>query len=121
VKTRKVIIVDDFKSIRDIVKKLLENKGYQVLESSNGEEALKMFDGTSYDLLITDYNMPGMSGADLVRKLRDMTQYMYIPVIMLTSSPRSKIDDYIRDLNIACFLQKPFETSHFYSVIEKLT
>jgi two-component system chemotaxis response regulator CheY len=120
-RTKKVVIVDDFRSIREIVKNILEKKGFEVIESANGREAMKLFDGTSYALLITDYDMPLMDGASLVRKLRGMTQYTYIPVIMLTSSSEEKIHDKIKDLNIACFMKKPFDTNHFYSVIEKLT
>ncbi len=118
---KKAVVVDDFRSIREIVKKLLEIKEFEVFESANGEEAMKIFDGTRYDLLITDYDMPLMDGANLVKKLREMTQYTYIPVVMLTSSPEEKIQDKIKDLNIACYMQKPFDTNYFYSVIEKLT
>ena len=118
---KKVVIVDDFKGIRDIIKKLLEKKGYEVYEAEDGREAIKLFDGTSFDLLITDYDMPNMDGALLVEEMREMSQYTYTPVIMLTSNSRNKINDKIKHLNIACFMEKPFETVHFYSVVEKLT
>jgi two-component system chemotaxis response regulator CheY len=120
IKKKKIVIVDDFTGVRSIVRETLEKKGYQVLEASNAEEALRFFDGTQVDLLITDFDMPDMNGAQLVSKLRESTRYMYIPVIMLSGVRRERVDEEIRDLNIACFLQKPFEIKHFYSVIERL-
>lgn len=118
---KKIVIVDDFTSIRSIVRETLIRKGFQVLEASNGEEALKYFDGTQVDLLITDFDMPEMNGAELVGKIRDMTRYTYTPVIVLSGVRKEKVDSELTDLNIACFIQKPFEIKHFYSVIERLT
>jgi two-component system, chemotaxis family, chemotaxis protein CheY len=117
---KKIVVVDDFPGVRAIIKEALEKKGYVVLEASNGQEALKYFDGTQVDLLITDYDMPEMDGAKLVTKLRDTTRYMFTPVIMLTGVRKDRIEDKISKLNIACFLQKPFEIKHFYTVVERL-
>jgi two-component system chemotaxis response regulator CheY len=119
-KQKKIIIVDDFTGIRSIVRETLVKKGYEVLEASSGEEALKYFDGTQVDLLITDYDMPDMNGAQLVTKVRDMTRYIYTPVIILSGVRKDRVEDKIKDLNIAAYIQKPFEVSHFYSVIERL-
>jgi two-component system, chemotaxis family, chemotaxis protein CheY len=119
-KQKKIVIVDDFTGIRSIVRETLEKKGYLVMEASNGEEALKFFDGTQVDLLITDFDMPDMNGAELVAKLRSMTRYMYTPVIMLSGVRKERVDEHMKGLNVACFLQKPFEIKHFYSVIERL-
>ena len=117
---KKIVVVDDFPGVRTIIKEALEKKGYIVMEASNGEEAMKFFNGTQVDLLITDYDMPEMDGAKLVTKLRDTSRYTFTPVIMLTGVRKDRIEDKISNLNIACFLQKPFEIKHFYSVIEKL-
>jgi len=117
---KKIVVVDDFTGVRAIVKEALLKKGYNVLEAANGEEAMKFFDGTQVDLLITDYDMPEMDGAKLVTKLRDSSRYMFTPVIMLTGIRKERIEDKISKLNIACFLQKPFEIKHFYSVVERL-
>ncbi len=120
IKQKKIVIVDDFTGIRSIVRETLVKKGYQVLEASDGQEALKFFDGTQIDLLISDYDMPDMNGAQLIAKVRDMIRYMYTPVIILSGVKKERVDDKIKDLNIACYLQKPFEIKHFYSVIERL-
>jgi DNA-binding response OmpR family regulator len=117
---KKIVVVDDFPGVRTIVKEALEKKGYLVLEATNGEEAMKYFDGTQVDLLITDYDMPEMDGAKLITKLRDSSRYIFTPVIMLTGVRKERIEEKIANLNIACFLQKPFDIKHFYSVVEKL-
>ncbi|RPJ74061.1 MAG: response regulator [Alphaproteobacteria bacterium] len=120
IKKKKIVIVDDFTGVRSIVRETLEKKGYQVLEASNGDDALKFFDGTQVDLLITDFDMPDMNGAQLVAKIREMTRYMYTPVIMLSGVRKERVDEEIKGLNVACFLQKPFEIKQFYTIIERL-
>jgi two-component system, chemotaxis family, chemotaxis protein CheY len=117
---KRIVVVDDFTGVRAIIKEALEKKGYMVLEASNGEEAMKFFDGTQIDLLITDYDMPEMDGAKLIAKIRDTSRYLFTPVIMLTGVRKDRIEDKIAHLNIACFLQKPFEIKHFYTVVERL-
>lgn len=120
-KQKKIVIVDDFTGVRSILRESLVKRGYLVLEASGGEEALKYFDGTQIDLLITDYDMPDMNGADLISKIRAMTRYIYTPVIVLSGIRKERINDQLEGLNIAAFLQKPFEIKQFYSIIERLT
>ena len=119
-KQKKIVIVDDFTGIRSIVRETLVKKGYNVLEASSGQEAMNFFDGTQVDLLITDFDMPDMDGAQLVTKVRDMTRYLFTPVIILSGVKKERVEDRIKDLNIAAYIQKPFEITHFYSVIERL-
>ncbi len=119
-KQKKIVIVDDFTGIRSIVRETLIKKGYQVLEASSGQEAMKFFDGTQVDLLITDFDMPDMDGAQLVTKVRNMTRYLFTPVIILSGVRKDRVEDRIKDLNIAAYIQKPFEITHFYSVIQRL-
>lgn len=120
IKVKKIIIVDDFTGIRAIVKEALEKKGYQVIEASNGEEALKYFNGTWVDLLITDIDMPDLDGAGLISRIRKMTQYTFTPVIVLSGLRKERIEEKVQGLNVACVIQKPFDIKHFYSVVEKL-
>lgn len=120
IKQKKIVIVDDFSGIRSIVRETLVKKGYQVLEASSGQEALKFFNGTQIDLLITDFDMPDMNGAQLVAKVRDMTRYLFTPVIILSGVKKERVENKLRDLNIAAYIQKPFEITHFYSVVERL-
>ncbi len=117
---KKIIIVDDFSGVRSIVKESLSRRGYEVVEVDNASEALKLFNGTRVDLLITDFDMPDMNGAELVKRIRTMSQYIYTPVIILSGVRRDRIEDKIADLNIAAYVQKPFDVRQFYSIVERL-
>jgi two-component system, chemotaxis family, chemotaxis protein CheY len=119
-KQKKIVIVDDSTGIRNIVRETLLKKGYLVLEAADGNEALKYFDGTQVDLLITDFDMPELNGAQLIERIRNMTRYTYTPVIVLSGVRKEIVEAGIKGLNVACFLQKPFEIKHFYSVIDRL-
>lgn len=119
-KKKKIIIVDDFSGVRSIVRESLTRRGYEVLEADNAEDALKFFNGTQVDLLITDFDMPDMNGAELVTRIRGMSRYIYTPVVILSGVRRERIEDKIADLNIAAYVQKPFEVKQFYSIIERL-
>jgi DNA-binding response OmpR family regulator len=117
---KKIVIVDDFTGVRSIIRESLERRGYQVLEADNAAEALRFFDGTQVDLLITDFDMPDMNGADLVKEIRRMIRYIYTPVIILSGISRERVEDKIEGLNIAAYIQKPFEVKQFYTIIERL-
>lgn len=117
---RKIIIVDDFSGVRSIVKESLTRRGYEVLEADNAEDALKFFNGTQVDLLITDFDMPDIDGAELVKRVRSMSRYIYTPVIILSGVRKERIEDKLTDLNIAAYVQKPFEVKQFYSIVERL-
>jgi two-component system chemotaxis response regulator CheY len=120
-KQKKIVIVDDFTGVRSIVRETLVKKGFLVLEASSGEEALNFFDGTQVDLLITDFDMPEMNGAELIAKIRELTRYIYTPVVVLSGVRKERIESELEGLNIAYFMQKPFEITHFYAVVERLT
>ena len=100
-KQKKIVIVDDFTGIRSIVRETLEKKGYIVLEAASGEAAMKFFDGTQIDLLITDFDMPDMNGAQLINKVRNMTRYMFTPVVVLSGVRKERVEDQLTGLNIA--------------------
>lgn len=119
-KQKKIVVVDDFPGVRRIVGETLEKWGYQVVEAANGDEALKYFDGTQVDLMITDLEMPDMSGIELIGKIREMTRYMFTPIVILTGVRKDRVADKLEGLNIAAFLQKPFEISHFQTVVKRL-
>ena len=119
-KVKKIVIVDDFTGVRSIVKESLTKRGYDVHECDNAEEALQHFNGMQVDLLITDYDMPEMNGAELIRKIRGMSRYMFTPVIMLSGVRKERVEDKLEGLNVAAYIQKPFEIKSFYSIIERL-
>ena len=80
-----ILIVIDFKSIRDFIQRALEKKEYKVLASENGLDALKYLRGDKIDLLIVDNDMPKLSGIEFIKKVRKNLIYEDTPAILLTS------------------------------------
>ena len=78
----KILVVDDEKSIVDILKFNLQKEGFQVFTGSDGQEALEIFENCHPDLLILDVMMPRLSGYDVCRKIREKSM---VPIIMLTA------------------------------------
>ncbi len=113
-----VLIVDDFRSVRSIVRKALEKKGLKVLEAEDGQDALKYFDGSHIDLLISDYDMPKLDGAQLIGKVRVMEGYRRLPIIMLTTNKQERKEEETRDLRINGWIVKPFDIVGFYKTVE---
>ncbi len=81
-----VFLVDDSTTILLSVSGILGKAGYAVEKAANAEEALQKFNaGVKVDLLITDLNMPGMNGIELIRKVRSLAAYRFLPILFLTT------------------------------------
>jgi two-component system chemotaxis response regulator CheY len=114
-----IVVVDDFENTLFVVEFTLKNNGYNVLKANNGEDALKLFDGRTIDLLVTDLNMPGIDGIELTHKVRAIDKYKYLPILMLTTETDSKKKELARDASVTGWIQKPFKMEKFLAVIEK--
>lgn len=82
---KKILVVDDSRSMRQMVAMTLANAGYDVTEAEDGVDALSKAKLSSYDLVLTDINMPNMNGLELTAALRALTNYQLIPIICLRS------------------------------------
>ncbi len=81
-----IFLTDDSATILLSISNILAKAGYAVEKASSGEEALKKFQsGVKADLLITDLNMPGMNGIDLIREVRKLAAYKFMPILFLTT------------------------------------
>ena len=114
---KKVLIVDDSAMMRKIVMKNLKEMGadFEAVEASDGEEALKAFKGGGIDLVLTDWNMPNMTGIDLVKALREQDPQKKVPIIMITSEATA---DKVKEAVLAGannYLTKPFTPDVFKS------
>lgn len=116
---KKIVVVEDFNTSRQIIKRTLEKLGYEVLEASDGREALKYFDGGKIDLLVSDYNMPNMDGAQLIEYVRSKDEYKYIPILMLSTETNVAKQNRAKEAKITAWIRKPFEIDEFTRIIEK--
>lgn len=114
-----VVVVDDFENTRWVIEFALRRFDCEVLKAENGKEALKFFDGREIDLLITDYNMPVMDGAELVEEVRTMSKYQFIPALMLTTETNEQKKQKAQEVKVTAWIQKPFKQEEFLSIIKK--
>lgn len=116
----RVLLVDDEPHIPMVVGRKLSNAGFEVITASDGEEALAAAREFSPDLIITDLQMPYMSGAELAAALRADQSLRDIPVILLTARGYVLSDEEREATNIKHFLSKPFSVHEILRVVEEL-
>ena len=117
---KKILIVDDSESIRDLVKFTLENEKHDVLVGVDGKDALKFLDGQSIDLIITDLHMPNMDGIELIKNVRRNADYKFIPIVMLTTESQDSKKKEGKEAGATGWIVKPFKPPQILGVVQKL-
>ncbi len=115
---KKVLVVDDEIHIVHVVAIKLRNNGYEVISADNGAEAFDLACEEKPDIIVTDFQMPVMSGLELVEKLRQRDDTKDIPVIMLTARSFAISKEQQEDLRISSCLSKPFSPKELLGNIE---
>jgi len=115
---KKVLVVDDEIHIVHVVAIKLRNNGYEVISADNGAEAFELACEEKPDIIVTDFQMPVMSGLELVEKLRQRDDMKDIPVIMLTARSFAISKEQQEDLRISSCLSKPFSPKELLGNIE---
>jgi two-component system alkaline phosphatase synthesis response regulator PhoP len=117
---KRVLVVDDEIHIVHVVAIKLRNNGYEVMSADNGAEALELALSEKPDIIVTDYQMPIMTGLELVGNLRQHEQTKGIPVIMLTARSFAISQEQQDDLQISGCLSKPFSPKELLENIEDI-
>lgn len=116
--TIKVLIVDDFATMRRIIKNVLKQIGFSnILEADDGTTALGVLKETKIDLIISDWNMPKMSGLDLLRKVRSENTTKNVPFVMVTAEAQKENVLQAVQAGVSNYIVKPFTAD---AVKEKL-
>ena len=115
---KKVLVVDDEIHIVHVVTIKLRNNGYEVVSASDGAEAYELACSEKPDIVVTDYQMPVMSGLELIEKLRATPQTADVPVIMLTARSFAVQEQQKQQLKISKCLSKPFSPKELLRDIE---
>lgn len=105
---KRILVCDDEPHILHVVSTKLRNGGFEVLSASDGEEAFETAKREKPDLVMTDFQMPYLSGLELCAKLRSDPETQAIPVIMLTARGFSLTGDDLKNTNVRRVLPKPF-------------
>jgi two-component system alkaline phosphatase synthesis response regulator PhoP len=117
---KKVLIVDDEIHIVHVVAIKLRNNDYEVISADNGAEAFELACSEKPDIIVTDFQMPLMTGLELVEKIRQCDVTKDIPVIMLTARSFAIEDRQKEDLQISQCLSKPFSPKELLEDIEDI-
>lgn len=116
----KVLVCDDEPHIVHVVSAKLKNNGFEVVTAGDGEEAFATAKAESPDLVITDYQMPYLSGLELCARLRNDPATSEIPVIMLTARGFSLGEDDTKGMNIRKVLPKPFSPREVLACVNQI-
>ena len=120
-KNMKILIVDDFSTMRRIIKNLLRDLGFSNTdEADDGNTALPMLKSGKYDFLVTDWNMPGMSGLDLLKVVRADDNLKTLPVLMVTAEAKRDQIVAAAQAGVNGYVVKPFTAAVLKEKIEKI-
>lgn len=117
---KKVMTVDDSRTMRDMVTFTLKSAGYEVVEAADGQQAMTAIAAGKVDLVITDLNMPVMDGLTLIRKLRAIPAHRTLPILMLTTEADDKKKAEGRAAGATGWIVKPFNPEKLVSVVQKV-
>ena len=117
---KKVLTVDDSRTMRDMVAFTLKGAGYDVVEAGDGQQALTLIGTNKVDLVITDLNMPVMDGLTLIRRLRATPAHRTLPILMLTTEADDSKKAEGRSAGATGWIVKPFNPDKLISVVQKV-
>ncbi len=117
----KILIVDDFSTMRRIIKNLLRDLGFtNTQEADDGSTALPMLKSADFDFLVTDWNMPGMTGIDLLKAVRADDKLQSLPVLMVTAEAKREQIIEAAQAGVNGYVVKPFTAQALKEKIEKI-
>ena len=117
----KVLVVDDFSTMRRIVKNLLRDLGFtNIQEADDGSTALPMLQGGDFDFVVTDWNMPGMQGIDLLKAIRADASLAHIPVLMVTAEAKKEQIVMAAQAGVNGYIVKPFTAATLDEKLQKI-
>lgn len=120
-KNMKILIVDDFSTMRRIIKNLLRDLGFNnTHEADDGNTALPMLKGGDFDFVVTDWNMPGMQGIDLLRAIRADDKLKHLPVLMVTAEAKREQIITAAQAGVNGYVVKPFTAGTLKEKLEKV-
>ncbi len=116
----KVLVADDEIHIIHVVAIKLRNNGYEVIAANNGAEAYDLACREKPDIVVTDYQMPLMTGIELIAKLREDERTKDIPVVLLTARSFAVSEEQQESLEVSCCLSKPFSPKELLKTIQDI-
>ena len=120
-KNMKILIVDDFSTMRRIIKNLLRDLGFNnTQEVDDGSTALPMLQKGDFDFVVTDWNMPGMQGIDLLKAIRADDSLKHLPVLMVTAEAKREQIIAAAQAGVNGYVVKPFTAATLKEKLDKI-
>jgi len=120
-KSMKILVVDDFSTMRRIIKNLLKDLGFSnIQEADDGSTALPMLQQGDFDFVVTDWNMPGMQGIDLLRAIRADDKLKHLPVLMVTAEAKKEQIVAAAQAGVNGYVVKPFTAATLKEKLDKI-
>lgn len=117
----KILVVDDFSTMRRIIKNLLRDLGFtNTHEADDGNTALPMLQTGNFDFLVTDWNMPGMQGIDLLKAVRSEEKLKTLPVLMVTAESKREQIIEAAQAGVNGYIVKPFTAATLSEKLNKI-
>ncbi len=117
----KILVVDDFSTMRRIIKNLLRDLGFNnTQEADDGNTALPMLQAGNFDFLVTDWNMPGMQGIDLLKAVRADARLKTLPVLMVTAESKREQIIEAAQAGVNGYIVKPFTAATLNEKLGKI-
>lgn len=117
----KILIVDDFSTMRRIIRNLLRDLGFtNTQEADDGSTALPMLKNGDFDFVVTDWNMPGMQGIDLLRAIRADDELKHLPVLMVTAEAKREQIVAAAQAGVNGYIVKPFTAATLKEKLDKI-
>lgn len=117
---KRVMTVDDSATVRQVLKMVLTEAGYHVVEAHDGQDALEKLSMHPVDMLVTDLNMPRVDGIDLIRSVRRQPGYRFMPIIMLTSESQPELKQAGKAAGASGWVTKPFRSEQLLAVVKMI-
>ena len=115
-----ILTADDTATMRQMISFTLSSAGHQVMQASDGSEALALARTRKFDLIIADINMPNMDGISLVKSLRELPDYKFTPILMLTTESQAEKRQEGRSAGATGWIVKPFNPEQLLTVVKKV-
>tara|TARA_E500000331_G_C17211594_1_gene693963 strand:+ start:554 stop:949 length:396 start_codon:yes stop_codon:yes gene_type:complete len=120
-KSMKILVVDDFSTMRRIIKNLLKDLGFSnIQEADDGSTALPMLQQGDFDFVVTDWNMPGMQGIDLLKNIRADDSLKHLPVLMVTAEAKKEQIIAAAQAGVNGYVVKPFTAATLKEKLDKI-
>ena len=117
---KRVLAVDDSLTIRQLIRVALTRGGYEVVEAEDGAKGLQKASAETFDLVLSDINMPGMTGLEMLRSLRKLEQYKFTPIVLVTTESQAEKKLEGKTAGATGWIVKPFEPEQLLALVNKI-